>query len=305
MELDSALHFVAVVKAGSFRGASRALSIPVSTLSDRVAALERSLGAALLVRTTRRLAVTDAGRAYFEKAEAAVALLQSAEEDVSSRGGRPRGALRITGPTDFAAAELAETIRDYRARFPDVRVETYLTNRLIDLVAEGYDLAIRGGHLPDSSLIARRVGSGTLVLVASASYLATAPQLRHPRDLERHDCIGFLRDDQDRADNVWRLRNTSGATHRLRPALAVASTSFSVLIEHVKLGAGVALLPWHLIKDELQRGSMIQVLPRWTDAGIPVHLVYPALRVPSTKVKEMVALLEQRLRRTLGAAPGA
>lgn len=305
LELDSAHHFVTVVKAGSFRAASRALSIPVSTLSDRVAALERALGVALLVRTTRRLVVTDVGRAYFEKAEAAVALLQSANEDVASQRRQPAGTLRITGPTDFAAAELAAAIRDYRSRFPEVRVETYLTNRLVDVVAEGYDLAIRGGHLPDSGLIARRIGAGTLVLVASEAYLASAPALRHPRDLERHACIGFLRDDQDRADAVWRLRSSAGARHRVLPVFAAASTSFSVLIEHVVLGTGVAQLPWHLVRDELRRGSMVQVLPRWTDAGIPVHLVYPALRVPSSKVREMVSLLEARLRRLLATAPEA
>jgi DNA-binding transcriptional LysR family regulator len=301
MDLNSASFFVSVVKAGSFSAASRALSVPVSTMSDRVAALEKTLGAALLLRTTRKLKLTDAGAAFFQKAEAAVALFQAARDEVSGLSQRPTGTLRITGPIEFASAELAEVIQEYRTRCPEVEVEIHQTNRFVDLITEGYDIAIRGGHLPDSSLVARRLGAGCSILVASAGYLSSAPALRHPRDLLHHGCLGFVGQERERGDGHWSLRTKEGGKSRVKPAFAAASTSFSVLLELVRAGAGVALLPQYLVQDDLRRGRMTQVLPGWATASAPMHLVYPAQRITTPKVSVMIPLLERRLRALLGA----
>lgn len=296
LDLDATRAFVAVAKAGSFRGAARNLGVPLSTLSDRVAALERNLGVALLVRTTRKLALTDAGRTFHAEAGRALALLQEASERVASLREQPSGLLRLTAPADFACAELTSAIAAYRARCPNVEVRTHLTNRFVDLITEGYDIAIRGGHLADSGLIAKRVGAGSLVLVASHGYLAATPALRHPRELSRQVCIGFHNEERDNQEVVWRLQSASGARFDVHPQLAVTSTSLAMVSEHVRQGLGIALLPWHLVGDDLRRESLVRVLPQWAVAPVPVHIVYPALRVPSLKVQYMVEMLHERLR---------
>lgn len=305
LDLDAARAFVAVAKAGSFRQAARTLGVPLSTLSDRVAALERNLGVALLVRTTRKLALTEAGRTFHTEAGRALALLQEASVRVSSLREQPSGSLRLTAPADFACTELTAAIAAYRARYPDVEVKTHLTNRFVDLIAEEYDIAIRGGHLADSGLIAKRVGSGSLVLVASHAYLATSPAMRHPRDLARHTCIGFHNEERDNQEVVWRLQTSGTLRFDVHPELAVTSTSMAMVIEHVRQGLGVALLPWHLVGDDLRRETVVRVLPQWAVAPVPVHIVYPALRVPSLKVQYMVEMLHSRLQALMTASCGA
>ncbi|WNG17507.1 LysR family transcriptional regulator [Cystobacter fuscus] len=303
MDLNAALVFVHVVNSGSFTGAARALGIPVSTVSDRVAALEASFGSSLLTRTTRTLKLTDVGREFFTKAEAAVNALLRAGEEASQAQKSPTGVLRMTGPNDFATREIAESIAEYRARFPGVRVETHFSNRAVDLIAEGFDIAIRGGHLDDSSLIAKRVGAGCQVLVASPAYLRGAPALDAPRELSRHPRIGFLPSPRNGAEPLWVLQTAEGKTARVKPELTNTSTSFALLIALAKAGEGIALLPENLIQDELEEGALLRVLPEWSTARAPVHLVYLRHRFASPKIQQMLPILERRLRALLTPRP--
>jgi len=295
MDLNGARQFVSVVNHGSFRKAARALGLPTSTLSDRIVALERELGVALFVRTTRHLVTTDAGNELYESCADAVTTLHEAGERLSGRSATASGTLRITAPPDFAEPELAAAVRAYRARYPGVRVETYLTNRFVNLVTERFDIAIRGGHLRDSGLVARRLGAGTMVLVASPAYVASAPPLRHPKDLARHPCIGFEGDTIERGAASWKLRSEGGSRCHARPKLAVTSTSLAVVLQHAVHGEGVALVPSYHVRQPILEGALMRVLPRWDTAAIPVHVVVPALRVPSSRTKEMVALLVAHL----------
>ena len=301
MDLNGILAFVNVVKAGSFTAASRVLGVPVSTVSDRVASLERSLGVTLLTRTTRAIKLTEVGAEFFARSDAAVQQLLEAGSDASRTQSTPTGTLRITSPADFASAEIAEAIAEYRSLFPGVRVEAHVSNRLVDLVAEGFDIAIRGGLLRDSSLLARRIGTGRLILVASQRYLSRAPVLTHPRDLARHTCIGFMSDEKEKEEATWHLRSTGGASVRLKPSLAASSTSFPVLIDLARAGTGVSFLPQYMVRGPIERRELVQVLPMWSTADMPMHLVYPAHRFASLKVKAMLPLLEQRLRAILAA----
>lgn len=295
MDLNSARQFVGVVEAGSFRKAAHRLDLPVSTLSDRIAGLERDLGVALLVRTTRRLTVTEAGRELYESCAAAVAAMLDARERVTSRGPHPTGTLRITAPADFAGAELVAAVSDYRKRYPNVSVETYLTNRYVDLIAEQYDIAIRGGNLSNSGLIVRRIGTGTLVLIASPVYVASVPALRHPRDVLGHSCVGFVGEGLSRTSALWPLRSDDGARCRISPRFGIKASTLALVIEHLRSDGGVGLIPSYLVKEHLRDGSLVRVLPRWSTAPIPVQIVVPELRVPSLKTKEMVSLLLARL----------
>lgn len=295
MDLNSVRQFVAVVKAGSFRKAARDLDVPVSTLSDRIAGLERDLGVSLLVRTTRRLTVTEAGRDLYEGCVGSVTAMLEARERVVSRGQNPTGALRITAPADFATAELVAAVGEYRSRYPNVTVEVHLTNRYVDLVAEQYDIAIRGGALPNSGLIARRLGAGILVLVASPDYVASSPPLRHPRDLTHRACVGLSGEAQTRTSVVWPLRSDGGARCRVEPRFGLKANTLTLAVEYLKNGAGVGLIPFYVVREPLRTGSLVRVLPRWSTALIPVQIVVPQLRVPSLKIKEMVSLLVARL----------
>ncbi len=295
MDLNSAGLFVSVVDLGSFRKAALHLGVPVSTLSERITGLERALGVALLIRTTRRLTVTDAGRDLYDGCAAAVAALREAEERVSGLATIPAGTLRITAPAEFAEVQLADAIREYRRKHPHVRVETLLTNRYVDLIGEQFDIAVRGGHLTDSGLIARRLGVGSMILVASPAYLTSAPAPNHPRDLKHHPCVGFSGEGLTRGGIVWQLRGDAGARCAFKPQLDVTSSSLTVTIEHAQHDGGIALIPSYMVREALRAGRLVRVLPRWATAPIPVHIVVPQLRVPSTKTKDMVALLHARL----------
>jgi len=293
--LNSVRQFVAVVEAGSFRKAARDLDVPVSTLSDRIAGLDRDLSVSLLVRTTRRLTVTEAGRELYEGSVGSVAAMLEARERVVSRGQHPTGTLRITAPADFATAELVAAIGEYRCRYPNVTVEVHLTNRYVDLVAEQYDIAIRGGTLPNSGLIARRLGAGILVLVASPAYVASNPPLRHPRDLTHHTCVGLAGEAQTRTSVVWPLRSDGGARYRVEPRFGLKANTLTLAVECLKNNTGVGLIPLYVVREPLRAGSLVRVLPRWTTTLIPVQIVVPELRVPSLKTKAMVSLLVERL----------
>lgn len=295
MDLNSARQFVAVVDAGSFRKAATLLATSVSTLSERIAQLERELGIALFVRTTRRLSVTEAGKELYDSCVGAVAAMAEAAERVSGRGITPSGTLRITAPSDFAESALVSAIRAYQQVHTNVRVETVLTNRYVDLIAERYDVAVRGGQLVNSGLIAKRVGVGTLVLVASPTYAMAAATLRHPRDLAQHDCVGFVGEGVSRAAEVWQLRSDAGARCNVRPRFKVASSSFAMAIKHVQYGAGVGLFPFYMVKGHLADGNLVRVLSNWATSPIPVHILVPELRVPSLKTKDMVRLLHEHL----------
>jgi DNA-binding transcriptional LysR family regulator len=153
MDLNAAMIFVGVVRAGTLSAASRKLSIPISTVSDKLVALEKELGVSLLTRTTRKLQLTEIGNEYFKKAESAIQILEDAKDDISRFQQSPRGLLKITAPPDFAEIEIAEAIQEYRVSFPDVHVEIHLSNRPVDMIREVYDIAIRGGHLDDSTFL--------------------------------------------------------------------------------------------------------------------------------------------------------
>lgn len=295
-DLNSALIFVNVVKNGSFTKAAQSLSLPVSTVSDRVSALEEELGVTLLARTTRKLRLTEEGSALFRKAEGGVASVLAAFEEAKAAHSGPTGVLRLTAPVDMVPNELAAAILEYRAKFPKVRVEMHFSNRFVDLIAEGFDIAIRGGALDDSSLLAKRIGSGGLVLVASPEYVRKNPPLRHPRDLKDHACVGFLHNDGTGAGLEWVLRSAEGKTLRVPVEPRVACGSFQMVISVVRAGGGVGFIPKNLLVEDLRKNRVVQVLPEWGTQASPVHLVYPAQRFASPKVKEMLPILEKHLR---------
>ncbi len=292
-DLNSIRYFVQVIESGSFTEAARTLGVPKSTISDKVADLEEQLGVTLLTRTTRKLRLTDAGSAYFGRAEAALAELRSAREEASRHQEHPTGVLRITTPAEHVTDGIALAVAEYKKRFPDVRVEVDFSNREVDLIAEGYDLAIRAGALEDSSLVAKRIGTGRHILIASKGYLKSAPPLHHPRDLKVHRCLEFT---DHGPGGEWRLRNSQGRQTRVTVSPGISCNSFAGIMALAARGHGIGLIPNSHCKAGIARGELVQVLPDWSSAEVPINLIYPAQRHRAPKVREMIPLITEHLK---------
>ncbi len=294
MDLNEAAVFVKVVQVGSFSGAARWLGLPTSTVSSRVARLERRLGVTLLQRTTRRLHLTEAGSLYYEHAAAGLAHMVDAEAAVSESAGAPSGLLRVTAPADIGDRILAEIVAGMRRRHPKVRIDMVLMDRYVDLVAEGFDAAIRAGNLKDSTLVARSAGVARWVPFASPAYLRSGPPLETPQALRHHCCLQFA----PLGKEAWTLLGQDGSV--------VVPMSQQVMLNDVRVvrslavaGEGVALLPLYLCREECAKGELVQVLPDWHARSDPISVVYPRQRFVPPKLREFVDLAVQVLRSSL------
>jgi len=289
-DLDGALTFVAVVKHGSFSAAAKALGVPKSTVSRRVTELERCLETKLLQRTTRKLRLTDEGRRYFESCEEAFEQLQQAERCLESAQQEPRGVLRVTLPAAFGHDSVLELLCEYRARFPRVQVHMEMTNRHVDLVAEGFDVALRAGDLSDSTMVARRALVDRFEVVASPQYLVTAPPLASPADLANHECLQFAA----LASAPWRLHGPDGL-HRVEVRGRFVVNDLSIIEAVARRGFGVAMLPGSAVAWGLADGSLVRVLPEYEGDPAQLSIVYPSSSHLSPKVRGFVDLAQQKL----------
>ncbi len=285
MDLDGISVFVAVVQAGSFSQAARNLEMPTTTVSAKVARLERRLGVTLIQRTTRKINITPSGQTYFAGCSRALEEIQTAESELETKTPEPNGLLRITSPVDIAHGLLPEIVRAYLKRYPRTQIELIVTNRLVDLISEGVDLAVRAGELEDSSLIARKFGSVNGGLWASASYLKKMGTPKTPKDLESHDFLIFSEIMKDR------LPITDGTQEVEVPVRGrLSSDDFGTLRALALGGEGITPLPQFLAVDPTVTGKLIRVLPKWTWEEGSYSLVYPAQRFVSPKTRAFIAL---------------
>ncbi|MFN7134245.1 MAG: LysR substrate-binding domain-containing protein [Myxococcales bacterium] len=288
MDLNELLVFARVVQAGSFTGAARVLRMPKSTVSRKVTALEERVGAQLLQRTTRKLALTDVGSAFYEHCARIVAEIEQAERAVSHAQSAPRGRLRVTTPLTFSY--IGPLVATFAERHPQVDVEIVCTDRKVDLLDEGFDLAIRAGPLDDSTLVARRVGTIERLVVAAPRYLKAHGVPRAPNELEQHVCLQF---GAGRERDRWVL-HAGGRTAEvpIRPRLSINEPD---LLRAVTVaGAGVALLPDIHCAADLEAGRLTRLLEGWSSSPTPVHALYPPTRHLPPKVKVFVSLLRER-----------
>jgi DNA-binding transcriptional LysR family regulator len=283
--------FVQVVESKSFRAAARVLGMPKSTVSFRVATLEEQLGERLLERTTRRLRLTDAGALYHQRAQSALETLQEAERALSDRKAAPSGRLCVTATIEGGQFTLAPVFAEYARRYPGVELEVILADRRVDLIEEGVDVAIRGGALPDSTFVARRLPSlGAMGCYASPEYLKAHGTPERPRDLVRHACLVMTSQSEPL---VWQFEvNGKPSAVRVRPR--ARANSFVVLAEFAKAGLGIARMPAVIAKDALASRALRPLL----EAFLPQawggwHAVYPSARHLSPKVRALLELLEQ------------
>lgn len=295
MDLNETAVFVKVVQAGGFSAAARQLEQPTSTVSTRVARLERRLGVTLLQRTTRRLSLTDLGRLYYGHAAAGMEHLIEAEAALNESMGEPKGRLRVTAPADFGDTILVCLLERLSKSYPQIDVDLFLTDRYLDLVAEGVDVAIRAGKLSDSTLIAKRVGIACWALFASPEYLNTAPPLASPRDLRRHRCLQFT----SFGKTQWTLSNrTSSVTVPMGGNLVVNDLG---IIRSMGLQArGVGLLPTYICHEDVLAHRLVRVLPKWQARADPIQLVYPQQRFVSPNLRAFVDVAAPELSTLLG-----
>ncbi|MFO7582007.1 LysR family transcriptional regulator [Guyparkeria sp.] len=291
MDFNEAAVFVKVVQAGGFSAAARQMGLPTSTVSQRVARLEKRLGVTLLQRTTRQVTLTDVGELFYRHATVGLEHLNEAEAAVNATTEAPCGLLRVTAPTDFGDALLATVIRRVRQTHPGIEIDLFLTDRLVDLVGEGLDVAIRAGELKDSSLVAKGVGMACWALFASPDYLQAAPPLEHPDDLAEHECVQFA----SLGREEWQL---SDSTTRLSVPMdgRVIVNDFSVVREMMLAGDGIGLLPTYDCRAEVDSGRLVRVLPDWHARADPIHLVYPWQRFVPPKLRAFVDIVAEELK---------
>lgn len=291
MDLDGIAIFVKVLQAGSFTGAAKLLGLPNSTVSAKVAALEKRLGVTLLQRTTRKLRATQAGEAYYQRAARAIEALQAAEHELENGRAAPRGRLRLTAPVEVGHSLLPALVHAYLKKHPQVEVELIVTNRVLDLVVDGIDLALRAGPLKDSSLIAKKFDLGYFGLWASPAYLNEHPAPRQPNDLPQHNCLRFARFKND----GFRLTHGKESAHILVSGNSIAD-NFETLRALAASGAGIAFLPSFLCAEENQKNELVRVLPQWRGDRVAISLVYPGQKFVAAKVRAFMAVAEEVLK---------
>lgn len=292
-DLNAIAFFVRVAELGSFTAAAHALGLPKSTVSRRVAQLEERLGARLLHRTTRQLTLTDLGRVYLGHCQAVLAAAESADAVVQQARSEPGGRVVVTCPGSLAQTLLAKAVPEFMARFPKVVVDLDVTNRRVDLVADGVDVAIRvRPTLEDSSLVMRSFALSPVVVVASPGWLAEHGEPEHPLALQGRPCLSMRF-----ADGRHRLSFTSrdGGEVTLELAPRLTTDDMWVLADAAAAGIGFVALPGFVCHRQLENGELRVLLPRWSLPAGHIHAVYPYRRGLLPAVREFVDFLAARL----------
>jgi len=290
-KLTSMAVFAHVVEANSFTSAATQLGMSRSAVSKAVAGLESRLGARLLNRTTRRLALTEVGQAFYERCARIVAEAEDAELAVSHLQATPRGTLRVNAPVSFGSLHLAPLLPDFLIRHPEVRVDIALVDRMVDLIEEGYDLAVRVGTLQDSSLIARRLADTHLVVCAAPAYWDRRGRPHEPQALSQHSCLTYA---YQHNPNEWPFMGPKGR-FSVRVSGPLLANNGDLTIAAARAGLGVAVLPSFLCGADLAAGRLEAVLSEWMLPPGGIHAVYPHARHLSAKVRAFIDFLVERL----------
>jgi len=283
--------FVKVVETGSFARAAERLGVSVSSVSRHVTDLEAHLNARLLNRTTRRLSLTEIGRAFHERCVQLLADLEEAEESAGEGAVVPRGTLRLTCGVTFGERYLAPAIAEFMARYPQMRFDAELSDRVVDLVEEGFDAAVRIGAVGGQNLVARKVGTTRLVCCAAPSYLAQHGEPRAPEDLAAHACLLYAYAPQI---GLWPFRDPDGGERNVRVAGPAHSNNGRFLEALAVAGVGISYEPDFIVGPDVKAGRLVQILRAFAPPAAGIHVVYPSRRHLSAKVRAFTDFLTQR-----------
>lgn len=286
--------FAKVVEQGSFARAADRLDMSTSAVSRHVGELEAHLDVRLLNRTTRRLSLTESGQAFYERCVQLLADLEEAEQAVTATAIVPRGTLKLTCAVTFGVRHLAPALAAFAARHPQVRFDVELSDRAVDIVDEGLDLAIRIGDIGSQALIGRRIGTARLVPCAAPAYLAARGTPTAPDDLARHACLTYA---YSSGANVWRFTDAAGREHAVKVAGPAHANNGRMLVALAVAGLGIAMEPDFIVAPEVRSGRLVRVLSDYTPASSAIYAVYPSRRHLSAKVRTFVDFLVERFAR--------
>lgn len=290
-DLEGLAVFAKVVELRSFAAAADDLAMSKATVSKAVTRLEERLGARLFNRTSRRLALTDAGQSLVERATRVLAEAQAAEEEASSQSSAPRGLVRMAVPMSFGVDSLAPVLPGFFAAYPDVSIDLHLSDATVDLVGMGFDLALRVASLPDSSLVARRLRAVKRHVVASPGYWDQHGHPSHPASLAEHRGLTY---GHQAAPETWRFTK-GGEEASVRPRSVIRANNGDVLVPSLIAGVGVAVLPDFIVGAAVADGRLEEVLTDWIATPIALHLVMPPGGPRPTRVEALASYLTKAL----------
>lgn len=293
-DLNDLYYFAMVVEHGGFAAAERALGIPKSRLSRRIAQLESDLDVRLLQRSTRRFAVTDIGQSVYRHAQSMLSEAQAAREVVDRLSAEPRGQIKVSVPVSLAQQELAHLLPDFLRRYPQVRVQLHVSNRRVDVINEGFDVALRvRSHLnDDGSLVLRSFGQIQELLVASPDYLSRYGRPQSPSDIANHTTLSMSEDDSRQR---WELQDSQGQAQRVELQPRLMGHDFPLLKALAVAGMGIVLLPEPVCADAVRAGALEVVLPEWRLPQGLCHAVFPSRRGLLPAVRVFIDYLAEHL----------
>jgi DNA-binding transcriptional LysR family regulator len=289
--------FLEVARQQSFAGAARDLGLTPSAVSKQVQNLEEELGAKLLNRTTRRVSLTEEGALFYERASRALDDLVEARETLNELKSTPRGGLRVSVPASLCR-QLKAPIAEFAARYPEVQMDVQFDDRLIDLSEDGFDVVLRIGALPDSSLIARRLAACPVYPCSSPAYLAKHGTPQTPEELARHPVVAYTR---NRGTHEWRYRAPDGLEGVVALRSGFKCDSAEMMIEGACHGLGIIVMPWFFIREELEAGRLVRLLPEYrTMPERNLYAVFPPSRFLSTRLRLFVDAMHDYCRAAFG-----
>jgi DNA-binding transcriptional LysR family regulator len=292
LNLNDLHFFVQAVENGSFSAAARLLNVPKSTVSKRVAELEGRLGVRLINRTSRSFSLTELGREFFQHARASIIEAEMAESLVRTHLGEPSGTVRLTAAVPTAQFTISPHLPDLVRRYPKLQLFIHVTDRFVDIVQEGFDIAVRSHQaaLPDSTLVQRRLAVHPFLVVASPNYLRSTGMPARPEDLASHQAIT-----SGPSDVPWRLTSKNGDEARIVPKPVIAADEPFVMLQAAAAGLGIACLPTSVCGDAIATGQLVHLLPDWTAGNITTTILIPHRRGQLPAVRAVVEYLCEKL----------
>lgn len=285
--------FVHVVDHGGFTDAARKMGLSKSAVSKHVSALEARLAVRLLNRTTRRVSPTEVGLAYYDRAKAVLAEASDADSMVTAMQATPKGSLRVSAPVTFGVRQVAPAVAAFLCAFPEVDVNMVLDDRYVELLAEGFDLAIRVGTLADSSLKAKKLAEARSLIVAAPAYLAAAGTPRTIDDLNEHRLLHYS---QLSTGNFWRLQTPAGEERLIRVGGRLTVNNGEALMRAAEAGLGIAQIPSFMLAGALSEGRLVELLPDRPRETLGVYAVHPQGRFPQPKLRAFIDFLTEHFR---------
>ena len=283
--------FASVVEQRSFSGAADAIGLSKATVSKAITRLETQLGTSLFHRTSRRLTLTDSGRGLADHAQRILAEARAAEEAAHDGAAALAGRVRISAPMSFGLLHVAPVLADFLVAHPGIEIDLDLSDALVDIVAQGFDVALRIGMLPDSSLRARRLAPIGAQIVAAPAYLARHGRPTHPAQLGEHALLGYTN-----APEPWHFQGPDGEEAVVRPRGPIKANSGEALLPALRAGLGIAPLPDFICADDLARGTLEAILPDWHRPPIALHLMTPPGTLRPARVEALIEFLTNRFR---------